>query len=213
MANRTVVSGTVNAEPVFSHLFKQESFFKFVIAVSRTSGYVDEVPCTISGEQAKKIHVGDKITVEGEIRTCNSVIQEKSNLQTFLYVEDVAEYAGRDINQVQLDGYVCMPCAFRKALSRKDADSGNDGRERELASTIISCERNVTKRRDYIPCVFWNTCARVIANKQAGVYIRIIGRFQSRTYPKRLKDGNKETRVAYEVSVYSLDVVKESEGY
>ena len=39
--------------------------------------------------------------------------------------------------------------------------------------------------------------------------IKIVGRVQSRPYEKKHEDGTVETRVAYEVSVSSLEIIEE----
>jgi single-stranded DNA-binding protein len=40
-----------------------------------------------------------------------------------------------------------------------------------------------------------------------GTEVKIIGRVQSRSYEKKFEDGTVQTRVAYEVSVGSLEVI------
>ena len=46
---------------------------------------------------------------------------------------------------------------------------------------------------------------------EVGTEVKITGRVQSRTYEKKHEDGTVETRVAYEVSVASMEVVNEDE--
>ena len=42
------------------------------------------------------------------------------------------------------------------------------------------------------------------------MHVRVVGRVQSREYEKKYEDGRVENRVAYEVSIGSLEVVEES---
>ena len=41
--------------------------------------------------------------------------------------------------------------------------------------------------------------------------VKVVGRVQSREYEKKYEDGTSEVKVAYEVSVGSLEVVEEKE--
>jgi len=45
-----------------------------------------------------------------------------------------------------------------------------------------------------------------------GTEVKIIGRVQSRTYEKKFEDGTTQTKVAYEVSVGSLEVIDSKEN-
>ena len=42
---------------------------------------------------------------------------------------------------------------------------------------------------------------------EVGTEVKIVGRVQSRTYEKKFEDGRVEQRVAYEVSIGSLEVI------
>jgi len=46
---------------------------------------------------------------------------------------------------------------------------------------------------------------------EVGVEVKIVGRVQSRIYEKKFEDGRVEQRVAYEVSIGSLEVIKKEE--
>ena len=54
--------------------------------------------------------------------------------------------------------------------------------------------------------------ARFCQNLEVGSQIKLVGRVQSRTYEKKHEDGSVETRVAYEVSVGSLEVIEENDN-
>ena len=45
-----------------------------------------------------------------------------------------------------------------------------------------------------------------------GTEVRIIGRVQSRNYEKKHEDGTVEPRIAYEVSIASLELVNENDN-
>ena len=44
---------------------------------------------------------------------------------------------------------------------------------------------------------------------EVGTEVKIVGRIQSRSYEKKFEDGSSETRVAYEVSIASMEVVNQ----
>ena len=46
---------------------------------------------------------------------------------------------------------------------------------------------------------------------EVGTEVKITGRVQSRNYEKKLEDGSTETRVAYEVSIASMEVTNNDE--
>ena len=54
--------------------------------------------------------------------------------------------------------------------------------------------------------------ARFCQNLEVGAQIKLVGRVQSRTYEKKYEDGRVETRVAYEVSIGSLEVIEENDN-
>ena len=66
-------------------------------------------------------------------------------------------------------------------------------------------------KSDYIPSIAWGRNARFCQNMEVGTEVKITGRVQSRTYEKKYEDGTTETRVAYEVSIASMEVVNEEE--
>ena len=54
--------------------------------------------------------------------------------------------------------------------------------------------------------------ARFCQDIEVGAQVKIVGRVQSRQYEKKHEDGTVETRVAYEVSVGSLEVIEENDN-
>ena len=47
---------------------------------------------------------------------------------------------------------------------------------------------------------------------EVGTEVKLVGRVQSRTYEKKFEDGTSETRIAYEVSVGSLEIINEEDN-
>ena len=67
-------------------------------------------------------------------------------------------------------------------------------------------------KSDYIPCIAWGRTARFCENMEIGTEVKIVGRVQSRQYEKKHEDGTVESKVAYEVSVGSLEVVNRNDS-
>ena len=59
-------------------------------------------------------------------------------------------------------------------------------------------------RSDYLPCIAWGANAAAASRLCVGDGVKLEGRLQSRSYIKVLGD-TQEERVAYEVSVMSLE--------
>ena len=82
---------------------------------------------------------------------------------------------------------------------------------REIADILLAVNRAYNKS-DYIPSIAWGRNARFCQNLEVGTEVKIVGRIQSRNYEKKYEDGTVVKKVAYEVSVGSLEVVKENDN-
>ena len=80
-----------------------------------------------------------------------------------------------------------------------------------IRDRLLAVNRAYNKS-DYIPCIAWGRNARFCQNIEVGTEVKIIGRVQSRQYEKKLEDGTSETRVAYEVSVSSMEIVDKDQN-
>ena len=99
-------------------------------------------------------------------------------------------------NQIYLDGYICKKPVYRTTPFG-----------REIADLLLAVNRQYNKS-DYIPCIAWGRNARYSENLAVGDNIRIWGRIQSREYQKKYSTGEVVTKVAYEVSISKMEVVK-----
>ena len=100
-------------------------------------------------------------------------------------------------NEVVLIGFVCKKPIYRQTPFG-----------REIADLLLAVNRAYNKS-DYIPTIAWGRNARFCENIEVGTEVKVAGRVQSRTYEKKYEDGTSETKVAYEVSISSLEVVKQ----
>ena len=212
--NYLTLVGKVTGEKKFSHEIYGERFYIFNLEIPRLSGVVDIIPITISERLINDdtLNQGQKLLVKGQFRSYNSYESEKNRLILTVFAKDVRiiseeeqseeenEMTKKDVvtNEVVLIGYICKKPIYRQTPFG-----------REIADILLAVNRAYNKS-DYIPCIAWGRNARFCQNLEVGSQIKLVGRVQSRTYEKKHEDGSVETRVAYEVSVGSLEVIEEN---
>ena len=210
--NYLTLVGKVTGEKRFSHEIYGESFYVFNLEIPRLSGNSDIIPITVSERLIKEdtLQEGKKLLVKGQFRSYNSYENEKNRLiltvfaKDIMEVEDVEEDEENEIvkkdtitNEVVLIGYICKKPIYRQTPFG-----------REISDILLAVNRAYNKS-DYIPCIAWGRNARFCQNLEVGSQVKIVGRVQSRMYEKKYEDGTVENRVAYEVSVGSLEVIEE----
>ena len=213
--NYLTLVGKVTGEKKFSHEIYGESFYVFNLSIPRLSGNSDIIPITVSERLIKEdtLEEGKKLLVKGQFRSYNSYENEKNRLiltvfaKDLLEVEDVEEDEENEMvkkdtvtNEVVLIGYICKKPIYRQTPFG-----------REISDILLAVNRAYNKS-DYIPCIAWGRNARFCQNLEVGSQVKVVGRVQSRTYEKKYEDGTDENKVAYEVSIGSLEIVKNSEN-
>ena len=211
--NYITLVGKVTGEKKLSHEIYGEKFYIFNLEIPRLSGNSDIIPVTISERIIKEdtLTEGKKLLVKGQFRSYNSFVNEKNKLILTVFAKDVVEVeenneeeeneiVKKDIvtNEVVLIGYICKKPIYRQTPFG-----------REIADILLAVNRAYNKS-DYIPCIAWGRNARFCQTIEVGAQVKIVGRVQSRTYEKKFEDGTVETRVAYEVSIGSLEVINEN---
>lgn len=208
--NYLTLVGKVTGEKEFSHEIYGERFYIFQLAIPRLSGNEDNIPITISERliQEDTLQQGKKLLVKGQFRSYNSYENEKNRLILTVFAKDVMEveeneeeneFVKKDsiTNEVVLMGYICKKPIYRQTPFG-----------REISDVLLAVNRAYNKS-DYIPCIAWGRNARFCQNLEVGSQVKIVGRVQSRIYEKKYEDGTSQTRVAYEVSIGSLEVIED----
>ena len=209
--NYLTLVGKVTGEKTFSHEIYGERFFTFNLEVPRLSGNADIIPITISERLItdEMIAIGKKILIKGQFRSYNSYENEKNKLILTVFAKDIEqvveekeeenEMTKKDAttNEVVLVGYVCKTPIYRQTPFG-----------REIADLLLAVNRAYNKS-DYIPTIAWGRNARFCQGLEVGAQVKIVGRVQSRNYEKKHEDGSVEQKVAYEVSVCSLELINE----
>ena len=202
--NHLVLVGKVTSDKKFSHEVYGESFYVFNLEVPRLSEQSDIIPITISERLLTDIDlkIGTKLIVEGQFRSYNSYENEKNKLILTVFAKDIMIKNEEDetakyetSNEVTLIGYICKTPIYRKTPFG-----------REISDILLAVNRAYNKS-DYIPCIAWGRNARFSENLPVGTEVKIVGRVQSRAYEKKLEDGTVQQKVAYEVSIGSMEVI------
>lgn len=193
--NRITISGFAN-EPVFSHRFKGENFYNFILESPRKSETVDNIICVISEIFLEKVIPGEKIKVVGEIRTYNKNEDEKRRLFVFVFVNEIYLYPSEfPENNVELEGFLC------KEPVQRVTPFG-----RKIADFFVASNRAYGKS-DYIPCIAWGRLSfRISERGKIGDKVNVTGRLQSREYTKVFPDGTREQGTAYELSANTVEM-------
>ena len=210
--NYLTLVGRVTGEKKFSHEIYGERFFIFNLSIARLSGNADIIPITVSERLItdEMLQEGKKILVKGQFRSYNSYENERNKLILTVFAKDVIEVEEKEedsdivkkesiTNEVVLIGFICKKPIYRQTPFG-----------REIADILLAVNRAYNKS-DYIPCIAWGRNARFSQNLEVGTKVKVVGRVQSREYEKKYEDGTSEVKVAYEVSIGSLEIVEENE--
>ena len=210
--NHLTLMGKITSDKRFSHEIYGESFYVFDLEVARLSGNSDIIPITISERliTTEELAIGKKVLIEGQFRSYNSYENEKNRLVLTVFAKDITfesveeqeentEKEEKVSNEVVLTGFICKKPIYRQTPFG-----------REISDILLAVNRAYNKS-DYIPAIAWGRNARFCQNIEVGTKVRITGRVQSRNYEKKLEDGTTQTRVAYEVSIGSLEIINEED--
>ena len=203
--NNVTIAGKIVAGFTFENEVCGEKFYMTDVLVYRNSGTYDLIPFMVS---ERFIDVGKDyrdcyILANGQFRSHNRHDGDKSKLILYVFArevsisEDICEKY--DLNSISLDGYICKEPKYRKTPLY-----------REICDVLFAVNRSYGKS-DYIPCICWGRNARYVSNLEVGTRLKVSGRIQSREFKKKLVDGTKDVRTAYEVSVSKIEVVEGEE--
>lgn len=194
ITNSIYLSGTILSSFKYDHTCMGEKFYEFELGTMRRSGVMDKTKVIISERllyfcDKKK---GDKIAIEGQIRTHNI----NHVLKIYVFVQEVYDAIDQDVNEVTVIGHVGKDVVYRETPSG-----------REVTDVMLAVNRRYNKS-DYIPCICWGRNARYAGKKlSVGSKVALTGRLQSRDYEKKLPDGEIVKKTATELSVCELHLL------
>lgn len=197
--------GTMVSDFAVHHTSKNQNFFMFDLKVKRLSETYDLIPIIVSescyNSLDPEIKPGSRLYCNGEVRTYNEMYVDsqgdtKHHVKVFVYAYEVTNNVAEDsddVNFVHLNGYLCKDPVYRVTPN---------GRSITDLVVAISRKNSLRNKSDYVPAIAWGTDAISASNslvKGDGVSIR--GRFQSRTYNKKIGDNKTMLKVSYEISI------------
>ena len=194
--NAAMVAGVVATEPK-KYDCCGEMFYAFDLSVMRMSGAIDLIPVNMPVVLCDELNFGDRISLVGQVRTYNRVVDGKSRLFVVFFALETADYTDY-INEIELTGFFCKPPVHRTTPIGRD-----------ICDAQIAVNRD-RQKSDYIPLIIWGRTARLISRLDVGAHVDVKGRLQSRVYQKQTEQGVIE-KTAYEVSVSRISEVTDDE--
>ena len=140
--NHALIAGTVTSAPT-AYMCCGERFWSFELTVMRQSGTADTLEVNCPQLVLETVETGDKLCLEGQVRSYAKTIDGKSRLSVALFALKVQEHKA-DCNEVELEGYLCEKPEFRTTP-----------RGRDICYAMLAVNRERGKS-DYIPQVFWD---------------------------------------------------------
>ncbi len=197
--NQLFLCGVIETEPVMDHEVFGEQFYRTDLRVPRLSGAQDLLPVTVSERlMNSQVTPGVHIAIQGQLRSYNKVMGGAGRLLLTAFAQRLLPPDEEENpNLIRLSGVICKPPAFRTTPFG-----------REIADLMLAVNRAFGKS-DYIPCIAWGRTARYASQLSVGDHLEVQGRFQSREYQKQMPDGTVINRMAYEVSLSRLTLVRD----
>ena len=187
--NRIYVAGEIMEAPTASHVCRGEEFCRLTLGARRLSGAVDELPLILPlASLPPGAALGAPLWARGQVRAYTHAVEGRARLSLSVFARSAGLGVPAHENAVELCGYVCKPPVLRTTP-----------KGRVLTDLFVACNR-AFGRADYLPVIVWGANARQSAALQAGDFIRVTGRLQSRSYEKLQSDGGLVTRVICEIS-------------
>lgn len=205
--NNILLIGKIVSECVFSHEIYGEDFYTIYLDVSRLSEVFDTLPITISERliDKSKLKIGETIEVIGQIRSYNSILENKNHLILTVFAKeinyDLISSQNKNPNQLTLNGFICKPPIYRKTPFG-----------REICDILLAVNRSYNKS-DYIPCIIWGRNAKFVGNLEVSNNIKVSGRMQSRKYNKKILDNNLNNNLDNSKTKYLYEQYKEYQEY
>lgn len=191
--NELTLCGTLAGDCQHSHESHGMQFLTFPLTITRLSGAADTIN-VIAPESLfpSGASLGDRLKLFGELRSFNNNSGIGNRLFVHAFAKKLERASEEDLNEVNLCGVICKPPIYRRTPLG-----------REICDLMIAINRKYG-RADYLPCIVWGRLCAAASLLSPGDIVHITGRIQSRPYVKAFET-HEETRIAYEVSVFTLD--------
>lgn len=191
--NQGLLRGRAVGSPQISHATHGVTYYVFPLEVERLSGATDTLNVVLSQDLLLTCPVEPGLEYEcaGEVRSFNNRSGIGGRLIITFFAKNIFPVQGDHANRLELRGVLCKaPSVRRTPLGR------------EICDLLLAVNRRYG-RADYLPCIAWGGLARSCGELAVGDGLCLTGRLQSRAY-RKVTDDREEERVAYEVSILTL---------
>ena len=192
--NIAILHGMVTEPPRFSHMGGTDKYMTFPLKIGRLSGKCDLINIIAREDMLTGHEITEKkrLYITGEVRSFNNKTGEGSRLVITVFAKEIECSDDDSLNSIVLRGVICKPPTLRRTPMGR------------LICDIMLAVNRRYGRSDYLPCIAWGRVAQVLAERNVGDDVCLLGRMQSRHYIKATETGPEE-RTAYEISIISLD--------
>lgn len=208
-ANNVVeISGTMVGEFTYDYTAYAEDYYLGYVFVPRLRNGSDVIPIIVPHKDINtgESYDGRSVKVSGSYNSFNKreLVNDNCKSQLKLYVKskvvafDTCLETADINNSILLNGFICKKPVYRRTPLG-----------RTLTEVFLAVNMKFGKTV-YIPCIAWGANAEKASCYKVGDKLIIEGRIQSRSYLKRFEDVTEE-RVAYEVSIFSMEKIEQEE--
>lgn len=192
----------------FSHVYRQEKFYKTVISVPRKNSEREDNIIVFAKESVlESLPQNVKIVeIKGRFTSHDKWLYKENQHKLVLYLEAETVEARECIdfeagnNHLFLEGAICTEPYLKTTVVT----------ETKKVDFMIAIFRE-SGRKEVIPCVAWGGQAQDIAkNMTRGTQLRIHGKIKSRTYYKKEAPGSwiGDFKTTYEVEVKYIETTE-----
>lgn len=193
--NWALVAGKIVSEFRFSHEESGEKYYIAELQTDKTGDATGIIPLMVPEWHIndRESYIGEYAKAEGYLHTYH---EEKRSSVSFLATESDLCLRKKRIqyeNRIYLEGYICKKPVYA---------TEPQGQDRADVLLAVNCEHG---RSEYISCVCFGEAAKKTNLMEISSRVIVWGKFHSREYQKKLKNGESISRMAYEVYVNKIE--------
>lgn len=189
--NTIRLRGTCISNTEFELKKNGELLFGFWLKVNRTSGTEDIIRVITQQEINYK---DQRVEIIGELRTYSVYENGVNRLRLYVFVKEISiveTYFDKDTNTLKVGGVIIKKSKLRVTPLK-----------RALINFTVRVDSG--DKVNLIPCIAWEKMIPKISTYDIGSHISLWGRLQSRAYVKDHENGEIESLMTHEVSVFDL---------
>lgn len=193
--NEIFLQGNVITEPIFDHEINGKKFYSFEMQIGReNSKAYDILPIYCEEEFLRYVKVNNRLAIVGKLVVRIDRSGEKKQESIKIKMLGLADFKGNtsDINEFNFEGYIVKKYPKRTVLAKDH--------------TVIDIKimTKFLSNKNIFNCNAWDNLADKIEDIEIDEFVSGSGRLQKRNFISNKKDGEKETKIIYEVCLKSF---------